>query len=600
MIYRFAAEIAVCEVTGELDGWNVRFREEKIAEELSVVHLELSAERDRNPPETVFAFEVPQRDAQVKWHPQQELFDCHHYQPRWWRGGREPFAFNRNVPVYSCMNLEGINSMSFACSETFRPVYCSCGPDERSSIRTGLTLFSCAEEPCAFLHVAIRVDRRRIFYAEVLREMVRWYELMPEHSPALPVPEVARLPFYSSWYQYQKDVSQKELEEELPYIKQVGLRSVIIDDGWQCRGIEGGGSNMRSCGEWKPFPGKFPDLKALVEKFHANGIRCLLWVALPFVGVEQSALLERFQGKFLPGGGDRKVLDPRFPEVRDWLTASCCRLVRDYQLDGLKLDFIDSIAPDAAGETALRGRDTVSLMEGIERLLSGIRRTLTALNPDIIIEFRQHYTGPRMRKYGNVFRAADCAHDLLQNRMRTIDLRLLGGTSALLSDMVFWSEYDSVQVAARQILHVLFSVPQISVRLSGESPEKRRMLAFWMRFCTEHRNVLQGGKLRPEHPELSYPVVTASGEDEAVTAVYQTGLPVRLRSDVRHIIVNAKHTEELLLDTDCACTVRLFDVFGDPAGERNLVPGINRLSVPCSGMAVCDRHHCRQELGSKF
>ena len=114
------------------------------------------------------------------------------------------------------MILEGINSMSFACSETFRPVYCSCGPDERSCIRTGLTLFSCAEEPCAFLHVAIRVDRRRIFYAEVLREMVRWYDLMPEHSPVLPVPEVARLPFYSSWNQYQKDVSRIELEEELP------------------------------------------------------------------------------------------------------------------------------------------------------------------------------------------------------------------------------------------------------------------------------------------------------------------------------------------------------------------------------------------------
>lgn len=584
----FPAKIASCELSGELAGWSVAFQEETLGDGLAVVHVELTAERKLAPPEMRFAFEVPQKDAQVKWHPLQELFDCHHYQPYWWRGGREPFSFNRNVPVYSYMNQEGINSMSFAFSEAFRPVFCSSGPFEGVRIRTVLTLFSVPEEPCGSLRFSIRVDRRRMFYAEVLRDISDWYASMPENQPAMPVPEIARLPFYSTWYQYQKDVTQESLEAELPYFEQVGFHSIIIDDGWQCEAVDGGGSNMRTCGEWKVFPGKFPDLKALVEKFHEKNVRCLLWIALPFVGTDRKELLERFRGRFLLTGGDRSILDPRYPEVREYLISTCAGVVRDYRLDGLKLDFIDNIHQlgGVNAEPESCGFDTPSLMEGVERLLRGIRDALTALNPEIVIEFRQHYTGPRMRKYGNVFRASDCAHDLLQNRMRTIDLRLLSGSSAVHSDMVIWSNQDTPQVAALQILNILFSVPQVSVRLCGQSEENRRMIAFWMKFCTEHRKTLQEGVLRPEHPELSYPVVTAAGEEEVVTAVYLTGQLVRLNPGLRHIILNAKHTEDVLVETERACTLQLFDVFGEAAGGAALTPGINRISVPLSGMAV--------------
>ena len=33
---------------------------------------------------------------------------------------------------------------------------------------------------------------------------------------------------------------------------------------------------------------------------------------------------------------------------------------------------------------------------------------LTKIKTDVLIEFRQSYIGPLMRKYGNLFRAGDC------------------------------------------------------------------------------------------------------------------------------------------------------------------------------------------------
>lgn len=584
----FEAKIAPCELSGRLDGWSVKFREELLEEALSIIHVELERAEPGRLPEITFSFRVPQKDAQVKWHPLRELFDCHHYQPYWWHGGREPFALHRNCPVYSYLNLEGINSMSFAFSDAFRPVFCSSGATEENRIETGFTLFSVPEEACGTIRFAVRIDRRRKFFGDLLREIADWYSAMPGNRPALPVPEAARLPFYSTWYQFQKAVSQAELEQEAELIKQCRIHSVIIDDGWQSEIISGGGLNMSSCGEWRVCPGKFPDLRQLVERFHAGGIRCLLWLALPFIGTGHPELLALFRGKLLPGGGDHFLLDPRCPEVRNHLIAVCVRLVKEYRLDGLKLDFLDSIPLSAA--PAECGADTDSLPEGLGRLLAGIRDALTALNPEIIIEFRQSYTGPGMRCYGNVFRASDCAHDLLQNRVRTIDLRLLAGNSAVHSDMLIWSEQDTPEVAALQILNVLFSVPQISVRLGRLPAAQREMLAFWMEFCSRHRRTLQEGTLHPEHPELSYPLITAFGEREAVTAVYQSGLVVRRHCRIPHLIVNAKHTGEIPVDSETPGIVQLFDVFGRAAGEAELRPGLNRLMVPPAGLAICEEN----------
>ena len=52
-----------------------------------------------------------------------------------------------------------------------------------------------------------------------------------------------------------------------------------------------------------------------------------------------------FEGMFLEGSGDDKTffgLDPRYKKVREYLVGIYEKAVKEWKLDGLKLDFIDS------------------------------------------------------------------------------------------------------------------------------------------------------------------------------------------------------------------------------------------------------------------
>ncbi|MFS6558390.1 hypothetical protein VPJ68_23540, partial [Parabacteroides distasonis] len=100
---------------------------------------------------------------------------------------------------------------------------------------------------------------------------------------------------------------------------------------------------------------------------------------------------------YLTDGGNTDVLDPRFPEVREFLCGLYENALRDWKLDGLKLDFIDRFkftGEDPAVAQNYAGRDIKSLPAAVDTLMNGISRRLRAINPDVLIEFRQEYIGP--------------------------------------------------------------------------------------------------------------------------------------------------------------------------------------------------------------
>jgi hypothetical protein len=60
--------------------------------------------------------------------------------------------------------------------------------------------------------------------------------------------------------------------ETLPVVKQLGFGWAVLDDGWQV-----------ALGDWRPRSDKFPagdaDMKALVDRIHAAGLKAQLWWA---------------------------------------------------------------------------------------------------------------------------------------------------------------------------------------------------------------------------------------------------------------------------------------------------------------------------------
>ncbi|MBA2363286.1 MAG: alpha-galactosidase, partial [Chloroflexia bacterium] len=373
--------------------------------------------------------------------------------------------------------------------------------------------------------------------------------------------------------------------------KALGCEAVIVDDGWQTTSNERG---YAYTGDWQPASEKIPDMRAHVERVHALGLRYILWYSVPFVGVH-SAAYSRFQGKFL-GENARlgtAILDPRFPDVREYLIGTYATAMREWDLDGFKLDFVDAFepTPDRQGERG-GGRDIDAVPEAADRLLTDVIARLRAIKPDVMVEFRQSYIGPLMRKYGNMFRAGDCPNDAVENRVRTLDVRLLCGNTAAHADMLMWHPEESAESAALQLLNVLFSVPQISVLLDRVPPEHVAMLRFWLGFWREHRDVLLDGQLAPLAPEAMYPVVLARTPEKLVAAVYVDAVvALDAPPPTLLLIVNGTLSERAVLElvTDGGeREVEVRDCRGTVVRTQrmDLTPGLHRIEVPPAGLAT--------------
>ncbi|MEU1225835.1 glycoside hydrolase family 36 protein [Streptomyces sp. NPDC005828] len=419
---------------------------------------------------------------------------------------------------------------------------------------------------------------RRLSVATALGELRRWYE---GTMPSMPVPEEARLPLYCTWYAFNQRIEAAVVETQAELAADIGFGALILDDGWQRLGS---GRGYAGVGDWVPDEEKFPDFAAHVARVRDTGLRYLAWVAPLLLGPKAdcygrwASYAPRASG--VPGA---HILDPRHPEVRAHLVDTCVRLVRDYGLDGLKVDFLNE-AMVYAGD----GRGDVG--QALTLLLAELRAGLEAVRTDLLLELRQPYVGPGMVSYGNMLRSFDCPADSVANRVRTIDTRLLAVGGAVHSDPLLWNTGAPVESAARQLIGALHSVPQVSVRLDALPVEHVEALRFWLATWRLHRRQLLDGTLEPGRPDDLYTVVSSESDGVNVTTVHtDRPVPVRPASLARTVLVNGTNEDRLVVDVvDAGATVQI-EVRG-PDGRMiehyrtELTTGLHRLPVPRMGL----------------
>ena len=167
------------------------------------------------------------------------------------------------------------------------------------------------------------------------------------------------------------------------------------------------------------------------------------------------------------------ILDPRYPQVREFVKETYVSALKNYDLDGLKLDFIDRIQKLDQDEIQ-PGMDYECVQEATDCMMIDVMQALKAIKPDILIEFRQHYIGPCMRQFGNMFRVSDCPADIATNRIGMMDLRMLSGNTAVHSDMITWHDDDQPEDTALQILNTIFGVTQFSKIIRKLRPDQKK------------------------------------------------------------------------------------------------------------------------------
>jgi len=576
---------------GDLSGFSAGLTCTKgVAPGLFDVQLRVSANKPAILPTLTLSWQLPSVDFHYKWNAR-----C--YQNR---------ALDRSLgsandvhssahsgsPVYCLYNLDGINTCTWALSDAIHDTttggaYGNGKVYEAKAVIHGDKIGVVSEYA-----VALRFDFRRIPYYVALRDVSRWWAQMEGYRPCA-IPEAARMPLLSSWYSYNLNIDPDDLEKQCLLAKDMGMDTVILDDGWQTSQRTFGYQNN---GDWEVCTGKFPGFAGHVKRVQALGMKYMVWFSVPFVGIESKAYaVFKEKDMLMPGrdGTPYFSLDPRFKETRAYLAETYEKFLIRYGIDGFKMDFISTFEfGHGLKDREDTRRDCVSVGEGVCRLLDDVMARLRAIKPDILIEFRQDYVGPAMRRYGNMFRAVDCPNSIGDNRVRTLDVRLLSGETAVHADPITWHDDEPVYSAAMQIIHALFSVPQISRKVTELTKAHQCMLRQQLAFCREHRDVLLEGELRPLYPHHLYPLVVARNRSKLLAAFY-SALPLRLDEDIpkQLILVNGSYTPELLLDlakplgqTRVTVTSCTGEVISDT--ELDLGTGVHRIAVPAAAHAM--------------
>ncbi len=488
------------------------------------------------------------------------------------------------MPLHAIISLSGRNRATIAISDATTPTKISTGVTEYGAqMECTVSFFTIPTTAITDYKATVYVDMRDIPYYDSLYDVVEWWEKECCYTPAF-VPDCARQPVNSLWYSYHQKLEVESIIRECRLSKELGMDTVIIDDGWQTD-INGGYSY---CGDWKVAKSKIPDMKQFIERIHETGMKAMLWYSVPYVGIN-SENYKRFEGMLLKTGkenGQVFAFDPRYKQVRNFLVGVYRDAVVNWKLDGLKLDFIDRFAHDSESVKPDSRRDIESLEDAIDLLMCSVKDALTEVNPDIMIEFRQTYVGPSIRKYGNMFRVTDCPNDAIKNRYDVINLRLTSGKTAVHSDMLLWNVNDPVENAALQLACSLYGVPQISMRIESLPEDHIKMLKYYLAFVKEWQSVLLDGKLTAANPEALYSYACATlGDKSVITAYCNVVLEVKT---AKAVIVNAAATEKIAVKSAAGKNYKVVDCMGNELSTGVIISDLEEISVPLSAMIFID------------
>jgi alpha-galactosidase len=436
-----------------------------------------------------------------------------------------------------------------------------------------------------FAGQVITVDGKRVETLFISKARQPWYETLREYvrlndeatQPSLlPVPEHAYDPVFCSWTAIHHDVSHEWTIHNAKLAAELGFRTWITDDGWFTD--KAMFADYRYTGDWQAFTPKFPDMKAHVQAVQALGFRYILWLA-PFMIGEESEAYQRYADILIEGRPNLhfKNLSPQREQSGAIINALVERLMRDYDLDGLKLDFIDSIKPVESAAQTFGASIYHVLKEAVERG--------RAIQPDLLIEFRNPYANLASRSYGNLYRCSDVPINYTWNRWQATMLRLLVPDRAVHLDPALWHPADSDENVAVHLINVIVSVPMISVELDRYPQSHLDLIRYWVGFYSAHRDTIIHGEFKPAYAPGHIPQTTFIGRDETIIGLYED-VPVALH-DAMTWILNASTRPFVDFEpaqvAEANRRVVVRDKFGKVVDERTIRYAPARLNVEVGG-----------------
>ncbi len=217
--------------------------------------------------------------------------------------------------------------------------------------------------------------------------LVAYRQLMLRQGIRLPTaPPSAFEPIWCAWG-YGREFTTDQVLSTLPLVRRLGFGWATLDDGWQV-----------AEGDWTPVPAKFPrgdaDMKELVGRIHAAGLKAQLWWSP--LAADPGSRTAREHPEWLlknPDGSTREItwwdaryLCPALESVREDAAAFVRKALGEWGYDGLKIDGQHLNGAPACFAPPHRHASPEEASEGVPAFFRAIWEAAIATRPDAVVE----------------------------------------------------------------------------------------------------------------------------------------------------------------------------------------------------------------------
>jgi len=421
----------------------------------------------------VIRVDVPACDVQEMWMPS---YLVPRQERKWWLSAES--APQLDMPYVAYFNVAGRNVFSIGSASLVWDTKIGSKINQEKGVWE-VTITVAAGPEGKLRPFDVTLDRRAVGWTDALDD---WRKSLP--YPKGTFPDGAWKPVYCSWYARHAAIEQAWVERTAAIASDLGFRTFILDDGWSYDEAKRVNPETiktwyRDTGRWDRFSKvKFPDFKAHRERMRALGLNYIVWVSPYFVGTRSEAYVKYgfdkkgdkpFEGNVLADPADRAFMD----SVDDQLV----RLMKESDLDGLKIDFLDYILPSVEKP---RGAASLAYVEGL-------MAKLRAVKPDGLFEFRSGYATPLTAHLATQFRAGDVPFEWLANLLGIAQIRVtMGDGVPIHSDPIFWAATETPDNVNRHFIAAMAGVPMLSMDLEKLSARDRGLVRRWLDFYAAH------------------------------------------------------------------------------------------------------------------
>ena len=145
---------------------------------------------------------------------------------------------------------------------------------------------------------------------------------------------------FNSWYPFQGKMTVEQMKRCADIASEMGAEVFMLDAGWFNKR-----DWSRELGDWEADRVAFPHgIEELAGYVRSKGMKFGIWIEIENLGVDSRTFREHPDWVFTYNGqplliSDRHHLNFSKPEVRVWARSIIDRLVRDYGIEWLKIDY---------------------------------------------------------------------------------------------------------------------------------------------------------------------------------------------------------------------------------------------------------------------